>query len=406
MIYNIAIHIYLMGVALLSLFDSKVRAMWRGERQAFDILRQKASPDDKYIWFHAASLGEFEQGRPIMEELRHRNPNQKILLTFFSPSGYQVRKNYDGADIVCYLPLDTPHNSRLFLSLINIEAAFFIKYEFWYNYLHKLRSQSVPVYSVSSIFRLGQVFFRPYARSYSKVLRCISHFFVQNEISRQLLASIGINNVTVSGDTRFDRVLQIKSQASRLPLAEAFRGSSRVMVAGSTWPPDEEILAAFFNQNPDWKLIIAPHVVSIAHMRQLLSRLGIKSLLWSRASEAEAAKARCLIIDCYGLLSSVYAYGDVAYVGGGFGVGIHNILEAAVWDIPVLFGPNNANFQEAKALMEVGGGFQIDSLEDFADLMGRFTDNPSLAEECGRKAGDYVSRHSGATRKVLAAIGL
>lgn len=306
-------------------------------------------PNAEYIWFHAASLGEFEQGRPLIEQIRHDHPEYKILLTFFSPSGYEVRKNYEGADIVTYLPIDTVINARRFLRAVRPVMAFFIKYEFWYNYLHILRHRHVPVYSVSSIFRPPQVFFQWYGRSYGHVLRCFTRFYVQNNESRELLHGIGIDDVEVVGDTRFDRVIQIKEAAKQLPIVEAFTAGNRngtaperVFVAGSSWPPDEEIFITYFNRHRNWKLIIAPHVVSDNHLRQIMAMVKDRKVVrYTQTTPEEAATADFLIIDCYGLLSSIYRYGSVAYVGGGFGVGIHNVLEAAVWNIPVIFGPNN-----------------------------------------------------------------
>ena len=274
MFYNLAIYLYLLGVIILSLFNKKVRKMWQGEKRAFDVLREQVEPGARYLWFHAASLGEFEQGRPLMERIRERHPEYKILLTFFSPSGYEVRKNYPGADIICYLPLDTPLNAVRFLRLARPVMAFFIKYEFWYNYLHLLRQQGVPTYSVSSIFRPSQVFFKWYGMGYGNVLRCVTRFFVQNEESRQLLRSIHIDAVDVVGDTRFDRVLTIKQAAKRLPLVEAFVGDApQVFVAGSSWPPDEDIFIRFFNSHPEWKLIIAPHVIAaMLSLRSICAR--------------------------------------------------------------------------------------------------------------------------------------
>ena len=401
MLYNIAIYFYLLGVAIASLFNEKVRKMWRGERAAFDVLKQKVDPEAKYVWFHAASLGEFEQGRPIMERLRSEHPEYKILLTFFSPSGYEVRKNYEGADIICYLPLDTPINAIRFLRLVRPVMAYFIKYEFWYNYLHILKYRHVPAYSVSSIFRPEQIFFKWYAKKYAGVLRCITHFFVQNEQSRELLAKIGIIEVTISGDTRFDRVLQIKEQSKHLPLVEAFKQDHKVFVAGSSWPPDEEIFIRFFNEHPEWKLIIAPHVIGNDHLQQILSRLNRKTVRYTEATPETAAEAQCMIIDCFGLLSSIYHYGEVAYVGGGFGVGIHNVLEAAVWNVPVFFGPNNKRFQEAQQLLASGGGIEITNYSSFATAMQRFMDDDKWLEQCGSKAGDYVKSMAGATDIVL-----
>ena len=406
MIYNLIIYLYLLGVAVYSRFNVKVRKMWRGERAAFRVLKQKVDPNAKYVWFHAASLGEFEQGRPLMERLRQDHPEYKILLTFFSPSGYEVRKNYQGADIICYLPLDTPVNALRFLRLIRPVMAVFIKYEFWYNYLHILKHRNVPVYSVSSIFRKDQVFFKWYGRQYGRVLNCFTHFFVQNEQSRELLAKIGITDVTVVGDTRFDRVLQIKEAAKQLPIVEAFvkkesEDDPKVFVAGSSWPPDEDIFIKYFNAHPEWKLIIAPHVIGEDHLQQIEKLLqGRKVLRYSEAEKKKVSDYDVLIVDCFGLLSSIYHYGDVAYVGGGFGVGIHNLLEAAVWDVPVFFGPNNQKFQEAQGL-KTSGGFEIHDEKEFAQLMDRFASDPQYLKEQGILAGGFVKDKAGATAKVL-----
>jgi 3-deoxy-D-manno-octulosonic-acid transferase len=406
--YQIAIYLFQLGVAVASLFNKKVKTMWQGERNAFSVLKEKVDPQAKYVWFHAASLGEFEQGRPLMELLRKNHPEYKILLTFFSPSGYEVRKNYQGADIICYLPIDTIGNSRRFLRTIRPCMAFFIKYEFWYNYLHILKHRNVPVYSVSSIFREDQIFFKWYGHQYAYVLKCFSRFFVQNEESKNLLATIGITNVDVVGDTRFDRVLQIKEQAKQLPIVEAFvRGDSpcKVFVAGSSWPPDEDIFINFFNEHKDWKLIIAPHVIGEDHLTQILSKLKRNTIRYTQATPESAAKAECLIVDCFGLLSSIYHYGDVAYVGGGFGVGIHNVLEAAVWDIPVLFGPNNKKFQEAQGLKAAGGGFDISTADDFRQVMSRFMNDQEYLSTAGKNAGAFVQSLAGVTDRVFRLLG-
>ena len=416
--YNIVIYLYLTGVAIVSLFNQKVRKMWRGEREAFSVLKQKVDPNAKYVWVHAASLGEFEQGRPIMECIRRDHPEYKILLTFFSPSGYEVRKNYEGADIVCYLPLDTITNARRFLRLIRPCMAFFIKYEFWYNYLHILRHRGVPTYSVSSIFRPGQIFFRWYGRQYGRVLKCFTKFFVQNEVSRELLATIGIHRVEITGDTRFDRVLQIKDAAKQLPLVESFvspvaseaAAQRKCFIVGSSWEPDEDIYIPYFTDK-DWKLIIATHVVSPERVGLLKKRLveqGKKVVLYSEADKPEVkgtlSEADVMIIDCYGLLSSIYRYADVAYVGGGFGVGIHNLPEAAVWGVPVFFGPNNARFQEAQDLKQNGGGLEITNSHDFEQLMNDLVAHPDTIKERGRQAGSYVMNRSGATDKILRSV--
>ena len=445
-------------MAIGSLFNKKIKKMWRGEREAVDLLKEKVDPTAKYVWFHAASLGEFEQGRPLIEQLRATHPEYKILLTFFSPSGYEVRKNYEGADIVCYLPLDTIRNARRFLRAVHPVMAFFIKYEFWYNYLHILRHRGVPVYSVSSIFRPGQVFFKWYGRNYAKVLHCITHFFVQNEVSLQLLKGIGIDEATVVGDTRFDRVLQIKEQAKELPIVEAFKGINgkgdackdnlsedackddlsgdackrvlsedackedlsenackedlsengckgcKVFVAGSSWQPDEDIFIRFFNDHPDWKLIIAPHVIGKDHLAYILDKLQMKAVRYTQATEQSAAEARCLIIDCFGLLSTIYRYGEIAYVGGGFGVGIHNVPEAAVWGVPVLFGPNNKRFQEAQDLLACKGSFEVTDYDSFNTIISRLISDDKFRHQCGEASANYVKSRSGATDIIMKSV--
>ena len=420
MIYNIVIYFVLWGIAIASLFNEKVRKMWRGEREAFKILKQKVDPNAKYIWFHAASLGEFEQGRPLMERIRKDYPQYKILLTFYSPSGYEVRKNYEGADIICYMPVDTRLNAIRFLRLVRPVMAFFIKYEFWSNFLHILKHRNIPTYSVSSIFREDQVFFKWYGRSYAGVLKCFTRFFVQNEESKRLLNGIGITAVDVVGDTRFDRVLQIKEAAKQLPICEAFRtgvASSqsadvphhdfKVFVAGSSWPPDENIFIPFFNEHKDWRLLIAPHVIAEEHLKLILSLIkGKKVVRYTQTTPEEAAEADVLIIDCFGLLSSMYNYGDVAYIGGGFGVGIHNTLEAAVWNMPVIFGPNNKKFQEAQGLLKSDGGFEINTNEDFSGLMSSLMNDEAFLKQAGDKAGAFVAHLAGATDKVLASVKL
>lgn len=420
MIYNIVIYFVLWGIAIASLFNEKVRKMWRGEREAFKILKQKVDPNAKYIWFHAASLGEFEQGRPLMERIRKDYPQYKILLTFYSPSGYEVRKNYEGADIICYMPVDTRLNAIRFLRLVRPVMAFFIKYEFWSNFLHILKHRNIPTYSVSSIFREDQVFFKWYGRNYAGVLKCFTRFFVQNEESKRLLEGIGITAVDVVGDTRFDRVLQIKEAAKQLPICEAFRtgvASSqsadvphhdfKVFVAGSSWPPDENIFIPFFNEHKDWRLLIAPHVIAEEHLKLILSLIkGKKVVRYTQTTPEEAAEADVLIIDCFGLLSSMYNYGDVAYIGGGFGVGIHNTLEAAVWNMPVIFGPNNKKFQEAQGLLKSGGGFEINTYEDFSGLMSSLMNDETFLKQTGDKAGAFVAHLAGATDKVLASVKL
>ena len=404
MFYNLAIILNDIAVQLVAHFSRKPRKMMKGHWVVYELLRQQLEKDARYIWFHAASLGEFEQGRPLIEKIRAKYPDYRILLTFFSPSGYEVRKNYRGADIVCYLPFDKPRNVRKFLDLVNPCMAFFIKYEFWKNYLDELHKRRIPVYSVSSIFRRGQIFFKWYGGTYRNVLRNFDHIFVQNERSKRYLAKIGINRVTVVGDTRFDRVLQIREEAKDLPLVELFKNNTMTFVAGSSWQPDEDLFIEYFNQHPEVKLIIAPHVIDENHLVEIIRKLKRPYVRYTRADEKNVRKADCLIIDCFGLLSSIYRYGEIAYIGGGFGVGIHNTLEAAVYGIPVIFGPKYQKFQEAVQLLEAKGGFSVKSYEELKALLDRMLEDESFLRETGTNAGTYVTGNAGATDKVLGMI--
>jgi len=383
----------------------RARPPTRGQRDTWRILREKIDPTARYVWFHAASLGEFEQGLPLIERLRREQPSRKILLTFFSPSGYEVRKDYKGADVVCYLPFDSPTAARRFIKWARPEMAFFIKYEFWRNYIDVLSKKSIPVYSVSSIFRPGQIFFRWYGRKYARCLRRITHFFVQNERSVELLRTIGVqDNVTIVGDTRFDRVIDIRNNARPLPLVEQFTRAKEdsnaapfVLVAGSSWQPDEDILLDYVNRHPDLRLVIAPHVVNDAHIQEIEQKLTTPALRYSQATLENVDDYRVLIIDGYGLLSSIYRYATVAYVGGGFGVGIHNVPEAAVYGIPVIIGPNHQRFAEAMALIANGGCKSIENTEDFSIIMDDFLENPAHIAQAGSAAGDYIHQNAGAT---------
>lgn len=404
MLYNLAIGIYDLIVHIMAPFSRKPRKMMKGHWVVYELLRQQIEKDARYIWFHAASLGEFEQGRPLIEKIRAKYPDYKILLTFFSPSGYEVRKNYRGADVVCYLPFDKPRNVKKFLDISNPVMAFFIKYEFWKNYLDELNKRRIPVYSVSSIFRKDQIFFKWYGGTYRNVLKNFDYLFVQNEASRRFLSKIGINKVTVVGDTRFDRVLQIREEAKELPLVEKFKGDSFTLVAGSSWGPDEDLFLEYFNTHPEMKLIIAPHVIDENHLVEIISKLKRPYVRYTRADERNVQKADCLIIDCFGLLSSIYRYGEVAYIGGGFGVGIHNTLEAAVYGIPVVFGPKYQKFMEAKQLIEAQGAFSISNYEELGSLFDRFLTDEHFHRETGSNAGFYVTSNAGATDKVLSMI--
>ncbi len=404
MLYDLAINLYDVAVHLAAPFSRKPRKMMKGHWVVFSLLRQQIDKDAEYIWFHAASLGEFEQGRPLIEKIRAKYPQYKILLTFFSPSGYEVRKNYRGADIVCYLPFDKIGNARRFINIVKPKMAFFIKYEFWKNYLDELHKRHIPVYSISSIFRRDQIFFKWYGGTYRNVLKDFDYLFVQNEASKRYLSALDIHNVDVVGDTRFDRVLQIRDEAKNLPLIEKFRGEAKVMVAGSSWQPDEDLFIEYFNTHPEMKLIIAPHVTDESHLVEIIDKLKRPYVRYTRADEGTVAEADCMIIDCIGLLSSIYRYGDMAYIGGGFGVGIHNTLEAAVYGIPVIFGPNYQKFMEAVGLIETKGAFCINNYQELSELLDRFYTDTELLKEAGEKAGQYVHGHAGATDKVLSHI--
>lgn len=405
--YSTAIYLYMFCVNIAALFNKKARLLMAGHRQTYRILREKISAEKQYIWFHAASLGEFEQGRPLIEKIRKEYPQYSILLTFFSPSGYEVRKDYEGADVVCYLPFDTALNARKFIRLARPCMAFFIKYEFWQNYLSALHRRHIPAFSVSSIFRPNQIFFRWYGKRYARVLHCFTHLFVQNEQSKELLHSQGIENVSVVGDTRFDRVIAVRDQSKPVPVAEAFAEAhkgAQILVAGSTWPPDEDIIISYFNLHPEQGLILAPHVVSENHIQEILSKIKRPAIRYTQATTGNVGSAACLIIDHYGLLSSLYRYGELAYVGGGFGAGIHNIPEAAVYGIPVIIGPNNGHFREAQALLRQGACFEIHSADDYEALLQQFQDNKTLLREAGQKAGHYIADNAGAVDKVFKAV--
>lgn len=406
--YSLAIYLYMFCVNVAALFNKKARLMMRGHRQTYRILREQIHHDEKYIWFHAASLGEFEQGRTLIEKIRAAYPQYRILLSFFSPSGYEVRKDYKGADVVCYLPFDTALNARKFIRLARPCMAFFIKYEFWQNYLTVLHKLGVPVFSVSSLFRPNQIFFKKYSQPYAHVLKCFTHFFVQNETSRKLLMEHGVDNVSVVGDTRFDRVIAVRENARQLPIVDIFAHAktegTHVLVAGSTWSADEDILINYFNNHPEERLVLAPHVVSESHLQEIERKLQRPSLRYTQATEDLAAKVDCLIVDCYGILSSIYRYGQIAYVGGGFGAGIHNVPEAAVYGIPVIIGPKNKNFREAQFLLREGGSFEITSAEDYQQIMERLVKESGFLFEAGKKAGDYIANHAGAVDKVFNAV--
>ena len=398
LIYNIGIYFYKLAIFIASFFDKKARLLHKGQQEALTLLKEKVDPNAGYVWFHAASLGEFEQGRPVIERLKAENPETKILLTFFSPSGYEIRKNYNGADIVSYLPLDTYFAARNFVKLVKPSKAVFVKYEFWPNYLLALQQADVPVYSISAIFRESQVFFKVYGGWYRSLLRVFSHIFVQDNASLDLLKKYDITNASVCGDTRFDRVYDLYSQAKQLPLIEEFaKGGQPIIVAGSTWPKDEELLVQYLKLHPDLKLILVPHEVHQSHILEISKLLDGKFVRYSEANSENLAQANCLVVDVIGILSSIYLYANVDYIGGGFGVGIHNTLEAAVWHVPVVFGPNYQRFREARELISVGGAFAISNYTLLETQLNRLLKD----EQAGKMAGEYVKNNTGATQLIL-----
>jgi len=411
-VYNISIYSYSLAIKIASLFNSKAKLWVAGRKNIFQELQTQLNklptPNSQLLWFHCASLGEFEQGRPVMEKVKEKNPEIKILLTFFSPSGYEIRKNYSGADIICYLPIDTPSNARKFISITKPHSAFFVKYEFWFNYLNELKSKNIKAYLVSGIFRKEQHFFKGYGTWFKKQLSCFSQFFVQDENSKSLLNSIGYDNVIVVGDTRFDRVYEISKNVKQFDLVKAFCEDKKILIAGSTWEEDVKIIAEWFEnsklQTPNSKLIIAPHEINQATIQSTIQQLGRSiTIKYSEADQSNVVAANILIIDNIGMLSSLYQYGSIAFIGGGFGKGIHNILEAATFGLPVVFGPNYQKFSEAKELIKLGGAFSINSIIEFEKCMELFNDilKLKMASDTSKK---YILENVGATRKIVSQI--
>lgn len=406
-LYRLIIPLYAGGICLASLFNKKARLLIKGHMNIFKTLREKVDPDASYLWFHASSLGEFEQGRPLIERLLKKNTDCKILLTFFSPSGYEVSKNYKCADVVCYMPFDFRISARRFLNAVNIKKVFFIKYEFWPNFLNELHQRDIDTYSISSIFRSDQLFFKWYGKWYTKALKCFKHIFVQDRHSKDLLKGIGIECVSIVGDTRCDRVLEVAIKSKKFPVIENFVNSSPTFIAGSSWPEDEELFIPYFTGKKEWKVIIAPHEIDEERLTEIERRLeGSRYIRLSLANMDNITNYDILIIDCFGLLSSIYRYGHIAYVGGGFGAGIHNVLEPAVFDIPVLFGPNNKRFNEAQELKRLKGGFEITNAYSLRILIDKFISDPAFMKKAGKAAGDYVRKNSGTSDRILGEIGL
>jgi len=415
-LYNLSIYFYYIIIYAASFFNKKAKLWLDGRKNIFERLTLTLSkregnsenkseirnPKSEIIWFHCASLGEFEQGRPLIEKFRIQNLEFRILVTFFSPSGYEIRKNYSGADFIFYLPLDTPANAKKFIKIVRPALAIFIKYEFWYNYLNELHKKNIPTYLVSAIFREEQHFFKWYNSFGKNTLKNFSHIFVQNQKSFQLLENIGIKNVTISGDTRFDRVSEIVRNKKSIPLIEKFKDGKQLIVAGSTWEADEQLISDFGFSISDLKLIIAPHEISESRINSITHQLNNSIIIkFSEANEENIKSATILIIDNIGMLSSLYQYADIAYIGGGFGSGIHNILEATAYGIPVLFGPKYQKFNEAVELIERGGAFSINNSEELKSKINLFLSDKFVIKIASEIAKNFVSGNEGATKKII-----
>lgn len=402
LIYDLGIRIYYLVILIASPFNPKAKQWIRGRRGLLHTIAGNIDPEDPLIWFHCSSLGEFEQGRPVIEKIRKEIPGKKILLTFYSPSGYEIRKNYPGADYVLYLPLDTRKNANRFLDMLKIEQAYFVKYEFWHYFLRGLHARKIPVYLISGIFRRKQVFFRWYGGWFRKMLKMFDHLFVQQESSLRLLASIGIEKASVSGDTRFDRVYDIAQKVTPDDRFLAFSGNSQVIVAGSTWPADEDLLVRYINNSGQTcKWIIAPHEIHESGIGRLEGQIKVKTRRYTALPDDNLEDTRVIIIDTIGLLSSLYRYAQIAYIGGGFGKGIHNTLEAATFGKPVLFGPNYNKFQEAKDLVELRAAFPVSNYSEFNSNLDRLLNDPQTLKESGIAAEEYVKSMTGASSRII-----
>lgn len=386
---------------MASLFSKKAKQWLKGRKKIFQKISSVKSDKNKKIWFHSSSLGEFEQARPLIEKIKAQYPDYKIIVTFFSPSGYEIRKNYKLADYVFYLPLDTPKNAKKFIEIVNPSIAFFVKYDFWYFYISELHKNKIPTYLVSGIFREKQIFFKPYAKGYAKILKYFTHLFVQNQKSADLLNSLGINNFTIAGDTRFDRVIEIADKSQDNEIIKKFVDDKFCIIAGSTWYEDEQLLARFINEHPSVKMIIAPHEINENHIVNLLQIIHLPVVRYSRAKLDNVAQYSVLIIDNIGMLASIYKYGHIAYIGGGFGAGIHNIIEAAVFGMPIVFGKNYKKFQEAIDLIELKAAYSINDYDELSFYLSMFIRDKNFLERISEIARDYVRKNKGATDKIL-----
>lgn len=399
-LYNIGIGAYSLAIRLVAPFNEKASLLSKGRKEVWKKIQNIHRGNERLVWFHAASLGEFEQGRPVIEKLRQAEPETKILLTFFSPSGYEIRKNYTGADYILYLPADTKRNAIRFIETFRPDAAVFVKYEFWFHYLQELHNRQIPTYLISAIFRAEQPFFKSWGSLHRRMLGFFKCLFVQDEQSVKLLSDIHINHVRLTGDTRFDRVKQIADAARDIEKVAAFCNQQPAVVCGSTWPPDEDILLDYINHyTGTYKWIIVPHEIGENHIKSILDKCRKKIIRYSQIAN-NPAEYDVLIIDCIGLLSAIYRYGNIAYIGGGFGAGIHNTLEAAVYGIPVIFGPKYQKFNEAVNLIREGGAFSIQSGTELAEVLNSLIGTPVVAETAGKKALEYVTSQLGATEVI------
>ena len=402
-LYNLLIHLASFGLRIVALFSKKMNLFVNGRKNVFETPEQKISSTDQTIWFHCASLGEFEQGVPIMEEIKRLKPNHKIVISFFSPSGFENKKNTPLADAVVYLPLDTPENSKKFVAAINPSLAFFVKYEFWPNYLFELQKRNIPTFLISGVFRENQIFFKSYGGFMRKALDAFDHFFVQDENSEVLLNNIDFNNVTISGDTRFDRVSRQIEMDNTLKFAEDFKGDALCIVCGSTWPEDEAVLLKYINSAPEnVKFIIAPHKIEADKVEDFRKKIIKKTLLHSEKDEVAISEYSVLIIDCIGLLKKLYSYADIAYVGGAMGnTGLHNILEAATFGVPIVIGKNYKNFPEAERLRDLAGLFPIENAEECVEIFEKLTNDKNFRNKTGMICGHFVQTNTGATTKIM-----
>ncbi len=407
-LYNILIRLSAVGIKIVAKFSKKMKLFVDGRKDVFQILNQKISGNDKTIWFHCASLGEFEQGVPIMEAIKKLKPNHKIVVSFFSPSGYEIKKNTPLAEAVVYLPWDTPEKAGKFITAVHPSLVFFVKYEFWPNYLFELQKRNTPTLLVSGLFRKNQIFFKPYGGFMKKTLNSFDHFFVQNSESKLLLEKLGFKNITISGDTRFDRVSKQIEMDNTLRLAEEFKGDSICFVCGSTWPEDDAILLDYINSNPkNVKFIIAPHKIEADKIENFRKRINHKTVLHSEMKGKNLSKYSVLIIDCIGLLTRLYKYADIAYVGGAMGsTGLHNILEPATFGVPIIFGKNYDGFPEAKKLLDLKGAFSVSNEKELSEIFTKLVEDVKFRSTSGMISGDFVKNNTGATQKILQYVAL